>query len=135
MPESPGLYLRLTVAENLECFAKLYELSDVRTRIERALRAVKLTDRANDPCGSLSKGLRQRVALARALLNDPAVLFLDEPTAGLDPVAAREVHELIALAARARGHDLPHHPPPGGSGTTLSPRGHPQHDIASPRPT
>ena len=102
MPESPGLYLRLTVAENLECFAKLYELSDARTRIERALQAVNLTDRANDPCGSLSKGLRQRVALARALLNDPAVLFLDEPTSGLDPVAAREVHELIA-SLRERG--------------------------------
>jgi ABC-2 type transport system ATP-binding protein len=102
MPESPGLYLRLTVAENLECFAKLYELSDARTRIERALQAVNLTDRANDLCRALSKGLRQRVALARALLNDPAVLFLDEPTSGLDPVATREVHELIA-ALKDRG--------------------------------
>ncbi len=102
MPESPGLYLRLTVAENLECFAGLYELSDIRERIERALRAVNLRDRADDPCGSLSKGLRQRVALARALLNDPAVLFLDEPTSGLDPVASREVHELIA-SLRERG--------------------------------
>jgi ABC-2 type transport system ATP-binding protein len=102
MPESPGLYLRLTVTENLECFAGLYELDDVRGRIQRALRAVNLADRASDLCGSLSKGLRQRVALARALLNDPAVLFLDEPTSGLDPVAAREVHELIA-ALRERG--------------------------------
>jgi ABC-2 type transport system ATP-binding protein len=102
MPESPGLYLRLTVMENLQCFAGLYELDDVRERIERALRAVNLLDRAGDPCGSLSKGLRQRVALARALLNDPAVLFLDEPTSGLDPVATREVHELIA-SLRERG--------------------------------
>jgi ABC-2 type transport system ATP-binding protein len=102
MPESPGLYLRLTVMENLQCFAGLYELNDVRERIERALRAVNLLDRAGDPCGSLSKGLRQRVALARALLNDPAVLFLDEPTAGLDPVATREVHELVS-ALRERG--------------------------------
>ncbi len=102
MPESPGLYLRLTVAENLECFAGLYELADARGRIDRALRAVNLLDRSGDLCGSLSKGLRQRVALARALLNDPAVLFLDEPTSGLDPVAAREVHELIALL-RERG--------------------------------
>jgi ABC-2 type transport system ATP-binding protein len=96
MPESPGLYLRLTVLENLQCFAGLYELDDVRGRIGRALRAVNLEDRARDLCGSLSKGLRQRVALARALLSDPAVLFLDEPTSGLDPVATREVHDLIA---------------------------------------
>ncbi len=102
MPESPGLYLRLTVTENLQCFAGLYELDDVRGRIGRALRAVNLEDRARDLCGSLSKGLRQRVALARALLNDPAVLFLDEPTSGLDPVATREVHELIA-SLRERG--------------------------------
>jgi ABC-2 type transport system ATP-binding protein len=102
MPESPGLYLRLTVMENLQCFAGLYELDDVRARIERALRAVNLVDRAGDPCRSLSKGLRQRVALARALLNDPAVLFLDEPTSGLDPVATREVHELIG-SLRERG--------------------------------
>jgi ABC-2 type transport system ATP-binding protein len=85
MPESPGLYLRLTVMENLQCFAGLYELDDVRGRIARALRAVNLDDRAGDLCGSLSKGLRQRVALARALLSDPARLFLDEPTSGLDP--------------------------------------------------
>jgi ABC-2 type transport system ATP-binding protein len=102
MPESPGLYRRLTVTENLECFAGLYELDDVGGRIERALRAVNLLDRAGDPCGSLSKGLRQRVALARALLNDPTVLFLDEPTSGLDPVATHDVHELI-VSLRERG--------------------------------
>ena len=95
MPESPGLYLRLSVAENLECFADLYEAPNPRARIDQALAAVNLSDRAHETCGALSKGLRQRVALARALLSDPEVLFLDEPTAGLDPVAARDVHELI----------------------------------------
>ena len=102
MPESPGLYLRLTVAENLACFARLYGIPDAAARIGAALRAVNLVERADDPCGSLSKGLRQRVGLARAVLSAPAVLFLDEPTSGLDPVAAREVHELVN-AQRERG--------------------------------
>ncbi|HSS34953.1 MAG TPA: ABC transporter ATP-binding protein [Patescibacteria group bacterium] len=102
MPESPGLFPRLSVAENLACFADLYEVPDPTRRIAAVLEAVNLPDRAHDACGILSKGLRQRVALARALLSDPEVLFLDEPTAGLDPVAAREVHGLIA-ELRSRG--------------------------------
>ena len=101
MPEAPGLYPRLTVAENLEFFAGLYGLADVRPRIEHSLATVNLVERAGDLCGSLSKGLKQRVAIARALLSDPRVLFLDEPTSGLDPVASREVHELI-VALRER---------------------------------
>jgi ABC-2 type transport system ATP-binding protein len=95
MPEAPGLYLRLTVTENLEYFASLYGLHPAGARIRDALDAVNLGDRAGDLCGGLSKGLRQRVGLARTLLSDPAIMFLDEPTSGLDPVAAREVHDLI----------------------------------------
>jgi ABC-2 type transport system ATP-binding protein len=95
VPESPGLYQRLSVRENLECFADLYGTPVRAERITRALAAVHLEDRADDVCGTLSKGLRQRVALARALLADPVVLFLDEPTSGLDPVAAEEVLSLI----------------------------------------
>ena len=102
MPENPGLYRRLTVTENLQLFAGLYEQRNAAARIGEALEAVNLTARARDLCGSLSKGLRQRVGLARALLNDPAVMFLDEPTSGLDPVATREVNDLI-VGLRQRG--------------------------------
>jgi ABC-2 type transport system ATP-binding protein len=102
MTEVPGLYLRLSVTENLVFFAGLYGYRDAQPRIDRALEAVNLTSRASDLCGSLSKGLRQRVGLARALLNDPEIIFLDEPTAGLDPVASLEVHNLI-VALRDKG--------------------------------
>lgn len=104
MPESPGLYLKLTVYDNLEYFAGLYGIDrpDARPRIMSALDAVDIANRAEDLAGALSKGLRQRVSLARTLLADPEVLFLDEPTTGLDPVATREVRELIE-GLRSRG--------------------------------
>jgi ABC-2 type transport system ATP-binding protein len=102
LPESPGLYQRLTLTENLEYFARLYGLPRPRERITEALAAVGLADRAHDLAGRLSKGLRQRAALARSLLNEPSVMFLDEPTSGLDPVATHEVHRLIG-GLRDRG--------------------------------
>ena len=104
MTEVPGLYLRLTVYDNLEYFAGLYGMTrrGSKDRIMASLDAVGLASRARDFAGALSKGLRQRVSVARTLLSEPRVLFLDEPTAGLDPVATREVRELIE-GLRGRG--------------------------------
>jgi ABC-2 type transport system ATP-binding protein len=102
LPEAAGLYLKLSVGENLEYFARLHGVGNRAARIARSLDAVGLADRAGDLCGSLSKGLRQRAALARTLLNDPDVMFLDEPTSGLDPAAAHGVLGLIA-SLRDRG--------------------------------
>ncbi|MCK2218326.1 ABC transporter ATP-binding protein [Actinomadura sp. ATCC 31491] len=108
MPESPGLYTRLSVEENLRFHARLYARlygrrgRDGLRRVEAALEAVRLLDRRHELVGALSKGLRQRAALARALLPGAPVLFLDEPTQGLDPAATHEVRELIA-GLRSRG--------------------------------
>ncbi|MFO6453680.1 MULTISPECIES: ABC transporter ATP-binding protein [unclassified Aeromicrobium] len=88
-----NLYLRLTVAENLRTWGALHGLSRRRTaeRIDEVLDVVGLADRRDTPVGSLSKGLRQKAKIARALLAEPELLFLDEPTAGLDPASALDV--------------------------------------------
>ncbi len=94
---SRGLYNRLTAMQNLRYFAELYALDpqDMRKRIPELLELVGLLERADDRVETYSSGMTQRLHLARALLHDPEVLFLDEPTVGIDPVGARELRQTI----------------------------------------
>jgi len=97
LTETPGLYEKLSAAANLDFFGRLYGLpTEVRAeRIERYLRLFSLWDRRDDLAATFSKGMKQKLAIARALLHDPSVVFLDEPTAALDPEAAFIVREAI----------------------------------------
>lgn len=97
MAETPGLYESLTVEENLSYFADLHGVEAARrpARLDDCLERAGLGERRHDRVGTLSKGLRQRAALARALVGSPDILFLDEPTAGLDPEASAAVRKLI----------------------------------------
>lgn len=98
LTETPSLDERLTGRDNLEIYAELYGVprETLSSRVERLLEDFELAHRADERVGGYSRGMKQRLALARALLHQPEILFLDEPTAGLDPVASHRVHELIA---------------------------------------
>jgi len=92
-----GLYNRLTARQNLRYWAALYKLApkDGRTRTDTLLERVGLADRADDRVETFSRGMRQRLHLARGLVHDPPVLFLDEPSTGMDPVAAHEFRSIV----------------------------------------
>jgi len=92
-----GLYSRLSGLDNLKYFAELYKLEPdiISKRIKELLEIVGLTRRENDRVETYSSGMQQRLHLARALLHDPELIFLDEPTVGIDPVGAREIRQLV----------------------------------------
>jgi ABC-2 type transport system ATP-binding protein len=95
LTESPGMYERLSALKNLSIYAKLYDVEDVESQVQKYLQMLGLWSRRSDPVGSFSKGMRQKLAICRALLHEPRLLFLDEPTSGLDPEAAKLVRSFI----------------------------------------
>jgi ABC-2 type transport system ATP-binding protein len=102
LTETPSLDERLTAWDNLSIYADLYGVphAEVRQRIVDLLAEFDLADRAQEKVAGYSKGMKQRLALSRALLNKPELLFLDEATSGLDPIAAHHVNDLIERMAR-----------------------------------
>ncbi len=96
LTETPGMYDNLSAEYNLRIFAELYEVKDVPGQIGKYLKMLGLWERRFDAAGTFSKGMKQKLAIARALLHEPRILFLDEPTAGLDPEGAHLVREFIA---------------------------------------
>ena len=93
MMDQFGVYERLSCTDNLKIFADIYDIP--KSRIKETLTLVGLEDAANKPASNLSKGMRVRLQLARVFLNTPSILFLDEPTTGLDPMTQKLIHKII----------------------------------------
>lgn len=99
---NPMLYLDLTARENLVLFARLYGVDDPDKAADEMLSLVELKHRANDKVRGFSRGMTQRIAIARAFINDPRIVFLDEPYSGLDPHAAGIVDRMLAESRQRR---------------------------------
>jgi ABC-2 type transport system ATP-binding protein len=95
LPESQGYYPWMTGEEYLAYFGRLYGIAGPRSRACSLLEAVGLAARGRTPIGGYSRGMRQRLGIARAMVHSPGVLFLDEPSLGLDPRGQREINDLI----------------------------------------
>lgn len=109
LTEVPGLYLRLTPSEYLDFFAQVHGLRQPvlrAARIEELLKLVGLWDRRRSVMRTFSKGMQQRVAIARTLIQDPQVLLFDEPTAALDPEAARSIRDYVRELAASRSRTV-----------------------------
>ncbi|MBN2387814.1 MAG: ABC transporter ATP-binding protein [Anaerolineales bacterium] len=103
LTETPGMYDNLSAERNLRIFGELYEVRNVAEQVAKYLKLLGLYERRFDPVAEFSKGMKQKLAIARALLHEPKLIFLDEPTAGLDPEASRLVRDFIAeLKAEGR---------------------------------
>ncbi len=96
LPSEVRLYGHLTAAENLEFFARLSGVPDPREAAVRTLEFLGCPELADRRVGSFSSGMRQRIGIAQAVLHEPTVLFLDEPTTGLDPHGVRQLRETIS---------------------------------------
>jgi ABC-2 type transport system ATP-binding protein len=107
VPDNVGLYNDLTAFENLDFYGKLYEVHEGHRRenIERFLKMLDLWERKDTRAGSFSKGMKQKLALARALIHEPKLLFMDEPTANLDPESAKTVRDFI-LEVKKQGRTI-----------------------------
>ena len=108
LPETPPLYPEMSVTGYLEYVARIKDVPrrQRRAAVDRALERCGLAEVRRRVIGALSKGYRQRVGLAQAIVHDPAVLVLDEPTVGLDPLQIREIRSLIAQLAREEKHTV-----------------------------
>jgi ABC-2 type transport system ATP-binding protein len=109
LTENPGIYDRLTALENMEFFAEAYGLrnkTERDTRIRELFEFFDLWERRGDKAGTFSKGMKQKLAIAKAVVHRPEVLFLDEPSSGLDPKAAKDIRDLMEDMSHREKHTI-----------------------------